>query len=364
MSKRKYKDIDEPTNNLRVKSIQNIVSPNNLLSKYKITKKVENFVLTGRTEIENVIDREDDRLIVIVGPCSIHNPEEAYDYAKKLREIVDRVSDTLIIVMRCYFEKPRTTIGWKGLINDPDLDDSNQINKGIDIARKLLLNICKLGLYVGCEFLDCTTPQYFSDLVVWGAIGARTVESQVHRQLASGLSMPIGFKNGTGGSIDIAADAVVSAQYPHTFLGISSTGEGSVISTTGNDKCHIILRGGKDKTNYDAESVKDACNILDKKSLMKNIVIDCSHGNSRKNHKNQILVAHNIAEQILNGDQNIIGVMIESNINEGRQDIGTNKKLKYGVSVTDACISWEITRSLLLILDDSVRRRRNKINLI
>lgn len=332
------------TNNINVNEINQLLPPIDLKKKYVLEPKLEANIKNWRHQIENIINGKSKKLLVIVGPCSIHNPEEALDYAKLLNKLNIKYQDKLFIVMRVYFEKPRTTIGWKGLINDPDLNNTFDINKGLNIARKLLLDINKLGLPVGCEFLDTITPQYISDLVSWGAIGARTTESQVHRQLASGLSMPIGFKNGTGGSIDIAIDALSSAKSKHVFLGVNDEGNASIIKTKGNQNSHIILRGGKNKTNFDSESVKDACELLKLKSHNCKVMIDFSHANSYKNYKNQILAAKNVSEQIKNGSSNILGIMIESNIFEGNQRITDN--LKYGISITDGCVNIEETENI------------------
>lgn len=305
---------------------------------------------------------EDDRLVVIVGPCSVHDVQSAKEYAILLAKEFERLKDDLLIVMRVYFEKPRTTIGWKGLINDPDLNGTYNINKGLKLARQLLLEISELGLPIGTEFLDTISPQYTSDLVSWGAIGARTTESQVHRELSSGLSCPIGFKNGTSGDIQIAADAIESAAGQHCFLGINEWGCASIVRTTGNSACHVILRGGSDGPNYSAEHVAKACAKLEKSKLRPSLMIDCSHGNSSKQHKNQPIVAQNIAEQLIGGSKSVFGVMIESNIIEGNQKLNPGvtdpKTLTYGQSVTDACINWESTVQVLDTLANSVRARR------
>jgi len=297
--------------------------------------------------------------LVVVGPCSIHDPEAALDYAKKLKELIKKHENNLFIVMRVYFEKPRTTIGWKGLINDPNLDNTYDINKGLRIARKLLIDITNLDIPIGCEFLDVVTPQYLADLVSWGAIGARTTESQVHRQLASGLSMPVGFKNGTGGSIDIAADAVLSSQASHVFLGVTETGMAAKVTTVGNKDSHIILRGGKRSTNYDSISINNACNILKNKKIIESLIVDCSHGNSQKIHTNQILVARSLSEQIENGDFRIVGVMIESNIKEGNQKLTDSNNLEYGKSITDACVNLITTDEIFHILSNGVEKRNS-----
>jgi 3-deoxy-7-phosphoheptulonate synthase len=343
------------TTNVNVNEITELIYPNILLEKYKLDEQLKENILSWRAEISNIINKNSNKFLVIVGPCSIHNIEEANEYAIRLKEITEKYKDKLFIVMRVYFEKPRTTVGWKGLINDPDLNNTFNINKGLDIARKLLLDINTLGLPVGCEFLDTITPQYISDLVSWGAIGARTTESQVHRQLASGLSMPIGFKNGTGGSIDIAIEAVSSAKAPHVFLGVNENGVASIVKTKGNPNTHIILRGGKNKTNYDSGSVLQATNLLGHSDHIENVMIDLSHANSKKNYKNQIKVAEDIAGQLKHGSKNILGIMIESNIKEGKQTIPDDIfKLEYGVSVTDGCVGLEETNTILEMIYNSV----------
>ena len=287
----------------------------------------------------------DDRLIVITGPCSIHDVDSAIEYAQFLKTMTNKYPN-LFIIMRVYFEKPRTNIGWKGLINDPDLNNTFNINKGIKLARKLLIDICELGLPIGCEFLDTIIPQYISDLVSWGAIGARTVESQVHRELVSGLSMPVGFKNSTSGNIRVALDSVISAKNKHSFLGITNEGTPAIITTNGNENTHIILRGGSDGPNYSPENVKNVAQMIDGEQLDTNIIIDCSHGNSQKNHKNQILVAKNIIDQIVHSEKRIRGIMLESHLVEGKQKLDTKEKLLYGQSITDSCIDLDTTEEI------------------
>ena len=348
------------TSNINVQSFQDMRSPIDIVSHLPITAEIENNIRIWRQEISNILNKQDKRLIVVVGPCSIHDPNMALDYARQLKVLSDKFSDRLRIVMRVYFEKPRTTVGWTGLINDPYLDGSYKINEGLFTARKLLLEINKIGLPVGCEFLDVFTPQYYADLVSWGAIGARTTESQLHRQLASGLSMPIGFKNGTGGSIDIARDALISASSPHVFLGINNLGYSCRISTNGNKNVHIILRGSKHAPNYYPEKVQEACEILQQKGLQPKVMIDMSHGNSRKIHMNQLVVGQSVCNQISNGSNNIIGVMIESNIKEGNQKLTNVSELKYGVSITDACININTTLNLLQELHKSLGIRLTK----
>src|SRR5215217_4216862 len=314
-------------------------------------------VSASRNATHAILNGTDDRLLVIVGPCSIHDPVAAVDYASRLVALRETLSDRLEIVMRVYFEKPRTTVGWKGLINDPDLDGSFNIDKGLRMARNVLSAVNNLGLPAATEFLDMTTPQYIADLMAWAAIGARTTESQIHRELASGLSCPVGFKNGTDGNVRIAADAVKSASHPHHFLAVTKDGRSAIAATTGNEDCHIILRGGK-TTNYDAASVDAAAVAAEKAGLAPTIMIDASHANSSKNPENQPLVVADIAQQISNGEQRITGVMIESNLVAGRQDVVPGKPLTYGQSITDGCIDWETTVSALNVLADAVAMRR------
>ena len=339
--------------NINICSIEELIKPKIIREQLTVPTNIQNNIKEYRFTIENILNGNDNRLLVIVGPCSIHNPDEAYNYAKELKIISQKYSDKLFIIMRVYFEKPRTTIGWKGLINDPDLDNSCNINKGLLLARNLMLEISKLEIPIGCEFLDTISPQFISDLVSWGAIGARTTESQCHRQLASGLSMPIGFKNGTGGSIKIAVDALLSSRYPHTFLGINLENNSSIIKTKGNKNTHIILRGGTTGTNYDSISISNVTDLLIKQNLNPSIIVDCSHANSNKNFRNQPFVAENVGIQILGGNTNIKGVMIESNINEGKQEISNN--MKYGISVTDGCISLSTTDLVLSNLSNCVK---------
>jgi 3-deoxy-7-phosphoheptulonate synthase len=312
--------------------------------------------------VRDVIFEQDDRLLVVVGPCSINDPGAALKYAELLVGAARRFAEDLLIVMRVYFEKPRTTVGWKGLINDPLLDESFQINTGLRTARRLLCDLNSMGVPCGCEFLDPISPQYISGLVSWGAIGARTTESQVHRELASGLSMPIGFKNGTDGTIKIAVDAVVSCARPHHFLGVTEQGLAGIVSTKGNPECHVILRGGASGPNYDAETVKSTAAALVKAGLRRGLMVDCSHGNSRKDYRRQPEVAQALGEQIAGGERAIIGVMLESNLVEGNQELvaGKSQSLAYGQSVTDACISWDMTVPVLEGLARSVRARRQR----
>ena len=347
------------TDDLRISAIREIRTPHEVMTEFPRSETATRAVITARHAIHNILHGHDDRLIVIVGPCSIHDPAAALDYARRLTELRARLSDRLEIVMRVYFEKPRTTVGWKGLINDPELDGSFKIDNGLRLARSLLRDIGDLGLPAGCEFLDMTTPQYFADLVSWGAIGARTTESQVHRELASGLSCPVGFKNGTDGNVQIALDAVKSASQPHHFLAVTKDGRSAIASTTGNDDCHIILRGGK-ATNYDAQSVEAASAEAVKSGVAAAIMIDASHANSSKNAENQPLVLADVGAQVAAGDRRIVGVMIESNLVAGRQNLVPGKPLTYGQSITDSCIGWDTTVTVLEKLAEAVATRRAK----
>ncbi|RKN42062.1 3-deoxy-7-phosphoheptulonate synthase [Micromonospora endolithica] len=318
-------------------------------------------VLTGRRAVGRVLDRADDRLLVVVGPCSVHDPAAALEYAHLLRSAADRHADDLLVVMRVYFEKPRSTVGWKGLINDPGLDGSGDVNTGLRTARALLLDVLRLGLPVGCEFLDPITPQYIADLVGWGAIGARTVESQVHRQLASGLSMPIGMKNRPDGSIGTAVDAIRAAGVPHVFPGIDVSGTPAIMHTRGNADGHLVLRGGNDGPNYDADSVAGALDLLRAAGLPERLVIDASHANSGKDHRNQPAVAADVAAQLADGQRGIVGIMLESFLHPGRQDLDPTRELTYGQSITDACIGWDTTAEVLDHLAQAVRSRRTAL---
>jgi 3-deoxy-7-phosphoheptulonate synthase len=348
------------TDDLRITGINPLVSPAVLSYYLPVDEQAATVVHTARAEADTILHLQDDRLLVIIGPCSIHDPEAALEYAEKLKKEAARLDKDLCIVMRVYFEKPRTTVGWKGLINDPKLDGSFDINQGLRDARKLLLDLAKIGMPTGTEFLDTISPQYIADLITWGAIGARTTESQIHRELASGLSMPIGFKNGTGGSIQIALDAIQSASNPHHFLGVTSQGLSAIVSTSGNPSCHLILRGGKSGTNYDAESIASVEKLLMNHGLPLSLMVDCSHANSNKNFRNQPLLAKNIADQLAAGSKSITSVMIESNLVEGSQKADSDfKKLTYGQSVTDACIGWESTVEAMEVLAEGVRKRRN-----
>jgi 3-deoxy-7-phosphoheptulonate synthase len=347
------------TDDLRIKEIKELAPPAHLLREFPCDEAASSTVFDARSAIHRILHGMDDRLVVVIGPCSIHDPAAALEYAKRLRAERERLKGDLEIVMRVYFEKPRTTVGWKGLINDPDLDGSFRINHGLRVARELLMEINAAGLPAGCEYLDMITPQYIADFVAWGAIGARTTESQTHRELASGLSCPVGFKNGTDGNIRIAADAIKAAQQPHHFLSVTKGGHSAIVSTKGNEDCHIILRGGK-SPNFDAASVETACADLGKAGLAQRLMIDASHANSQKNHQNQVAVCGDIAAQIAAGEQRIVGVMIESHLVAGRQDLQPGKPLTYGQSITDACLGWEDSVRCLDALADAVRQRRLK----
>jgi 3-deoxy-7-phosphoheptulonate synthase len=348
------------TDDLRIKEIKELVPPSHLIREFPCGEKAATAVHGSRQAIHRILHGMDDRLVVVIGPCSIHDPEAAKEYAARLVQERKRLAPDLEIVMRVYFEKPRTTVGWKGLINDPDLDGSFNINRGLRLARQLLLEINELGLPAGCEYLDMITPQYIADLVSWGAIGARTTESQVHRELSSGLSCPVGFKNGTDGNVKIAIDAIKAAQQPHHFLSVTKGGHSAIVSTNGNEDCHIILRGGNKAPNFDAASVEAACAEIGKAGLAQRLMIDASHANSQKKHENQIAVCEDIATQLAGGDERIIGVMVESHLAAGRQDLEPGKALTYGQSITDACIGWEDSLRVLETLADGVRRRRVK----
>jgi 3-deoxy-7-phosphoheptulonate synthase len=335
------------TSNLKIKSITPIIAPSDLRQVFPLSPEGSSFVSDSREQIKNIIRGKDRRLMVVVGPCSIHDPKSAIDYAERLAKLSKQVSDQLLLIMRVYFEKPRTTIGWKGLINDPDMNGSHQISKGLGIARSLLCKMTELKLPVATEMLDPITPEYLADMLCWGAIGARTTESQTHRELASGLSFPIGFKNGTDGNLQIAIDAMISAQHSHSFLGINREGLTSIIQTTGNPEVHIVLRGGN-KPNYYADDIRNTEEMLTKNNLHPTIMVDCSHGNSEKNHEKQPLVMENVISQIVAGNSSISGVMIESFLEAGNQPIPKDlEQIKYGVSITDKCIDWETTERTL-----------------
>ena len=347
------------TDNVRIISSAPMVSPNTLIKKIPQSAKASKGVFSARQVIKEILYGEDKRLMVLVGPCSIHDTKAALEYANKLLKLIKELDEDLFIVMRVYFEKPRTTVGWKGLINDPYLDESFDIDKGLATARKLLSDLGKIGIPVGVEYLDVLTPQYLSDLISWGAIGARTTESQSHRELASALSCPVGFKNGTSGSLDIAIDAILSANSPHHLLSVNKDGGISHFNSIGNETTHIILRGGKNGTNYSKEQVERTCERLNSKGLVSKVMIDFSHANSEKQFKNQLKVGADVASQIENGSESIFGVMIESHLNEGNQKVGPLSSLKYGVSITDSCIGWNDTEELLRALAKSVKIRNN-----
>jgi 3-deoxy-7-phosphoheptulonate synthase len=347
------------TDDLRIQEIKELAPPAQVLGDFPISEKAAQTTYYARQAIHRILHGADDRLLAIVGPCSIHDVKAAKEYASRLKDAKDRCADDLLIVMRVYFEKPRTTVGWKGLINDPNLDGSFRINDGLRVGRQLLLELNEIGMPAACEFLDMITPQYVADLVAWGAIGARTTESQVHRELASGLSCPVGFKNGTDGNVRIAMDAIRAAQAPHHFLSVTKDGHSAIVSTTGNEDCHIILRGGR-HPNYDAANVDLAAKSLAEAGIPGRIMIDCSHGNSSKDPAKQLAVGENVAAQVAAGDARIIGIMVESHLKAGRQDLIPGKALVYGQSITDACVGWEDTRNLIDLLADAVRQRRAK----
>lgn len=344
------------TDNTRIIDRQKVPAPYELVNKYPLNDEISRLVYGTRNEISQILHNSDDRLLVVAGPCSIHDTDSALEYAKWLKEESLKYKDTLLLVMRVYFEKPRTTVGWKGLINDPDLDGSYKIAKGIEKARKLLIDIAELDMPVGTEFLDPISPQYVTDLISWGAIGARTAESQIHRELASGLSCPIGIKNGTNGSLKAAIDGIQAANHSHVFLGATKEAEIAMLKTAGNNDTHIILRGGK-QPNYNKDSIKETLVALKEAEVNESIMVDASHGNSQKKFKQQINVIEDISNQIILGDRNLKGVMIESHINEGNQKISSN--LKYGQSITDACINLEDTSNCFSILAEAVQRRRD-----
>lgn len=349
--------------NAHIASSRVLLTPSDIKSKLPLTDSTKKTVLQFREEVENIVTGQDDRKFLVVGPCSIHDVQAAEEYARKLKKLSERVKDKLLLIMRVYFEKPRTTVGWKGLINDPDMDDSFHIEKGLLIARSLLIKIAELGLPTATEALDPIIPQYIGELISWSAIGARTTESQTHREMASGLSMPVGFKNGTDGSIQVALDALQSAIKPHNFLGINQMGQVSIFETTGNPYSHIILRGGGGKPNFEAMSVKIAEEKFKEVNLPARIVIDCSHGNCNKDHRLQSAVFENVIQQILDGNQSIVGLMLESHLYEGNQPISSNlEKLKYGVSVTDKCIGWNETEKIILAAYEKLSEKTVVLN--
>jgi 3-deoxy-7-phosphoheptulonate synthase len=343
---------------VRIEAVRPLISPALLIDELPVSPAIQELVESSRAGIADILHGRSDRLVVVVGPCSIHDHDQAMEYARLLKKTADDLRDDLLIVMRVYFEKPRTTVGWKGYINDPRLDGSYRINEGLRRARELLLDIAALGLPTGTEFLDLLSPQFIADLIAWGAIGARTTESQSHRQLSSGLSCPLGFKNGTDGSIQVAADAIVAARAKHAFMGMTKMGMAAIFETRGNDDTHVILRGGKKGTNYDAASINECCKALAQAGQRQQVMVDCSHANSNKSHTRQADVAGDVATQLINGDQRIIGVMIESHLEEGRQDLKPGVPLRHGVSITDACLGWSQTEPVLHQLAAAVKQRR------
>jgi 3-deoxy-7-phosphoheptulonate synthase len=346
------------TDDLRIKQIKELSTPEEVMREIPRTLTATRIVMAARNAIHAILHGTDDRLLVVVGPCSVHDPVAAVDYAARLAALRERLADRIEIVMRVYFEKPRTTVGWKGLINDPGLDGSFNINKGLRLARNVLAAVNNLGVPAATEFLDVATPQYIADLVAWAAIGARTTESQIHRELASGLSCPVGFKNGTDGNVRIAAEAVKSASHPHHFMAVTKGGRSAIAATSGNEDCHIILRGGSEP-NYDSASVASASAELARSGVIQRMMVDASHANSSKNHENQPLVIADVARQLSDGEQRIVGVMIESNLVAGRQDVLAGTPLTYGQSITDGCIDWNTTVPALNLLADAVAARQD-----
>jgi len=349
-----------PLDDLRIQSTRQLIPPVILMEELPVSPEAESTVAKARQEVADILGGKDDRVLAIVGPCSIHDPKAALDYGDHLAKLKEDVAEDVLVVMRVYFEKPRTTVGWKGLINDPHLDESYDINEGLAIARKLLLQIAEKGIAAGTEFLDTISPQFYADLISWGAIGARTTECQLHRELASGLSMPVGFKNGTSGNFQIAIDAIQAAEKPHRFLSVTKAGDSAIIATRGNETCHIILRGGSvTGTNYDHESIREVRKALEAKGLEPAIMVDCSHANSEKDYRNQPKVCAEIGAQIAGGDSSIRAVMIESHLKEGAQKIDSDlSNLEYGVSVTDSCVGWDTTVEMVKDLATAVRKRR------
>ena len=344
------------TDDLRIINTQELVSPQEIIDSISPSEKGFATIIKARNQIKNILNKSDNKFMIVVGPCSIHDVEAAKEYATRLKNLSSSLSGNCLVVMRVYFEKPRTVIGWKGLINDPDLDGSFKINKGIRIARKLLIDLAEMEIPCGHEFLDLVSPQYVSDLISGGAIGARTTESQSHRELASGLSCPVGFKNGTDGSLQIAIDAMNAARHSHSFLSVTKEGKSAIFNTAGNDDCHIIHRGGNNKSNYGSNDVKNSVRILEQNGMRPNIMIDASHANSNKDFKMQSKVVDDVKNQLLSGEKNIIGIMLESNLIEGNQKISSRDKLKYGQSITDSCIGWEETENIILDLDDTLKK--------
>jgi len=349
-----------PLDDVRIREVRPLISPALLQYELPADAAVQQFVENSRDQVAKVVHGNDPRLLVVVGPCSIHDSDQALEYAQRLRALSSELKEDLLLVMRVYFEKPRTTVGWKGFINDPRLDGSFRINEGLRRARELLLSLARMGLPAGTEFLDLLSPQYIVDLISWGAIGARTTESPSHRQLASGLSCPVGFKNGTGGSVQMAADALIACRSPHAFMGMTKMGQVAIFETTGNDDCHIILRGGSRGPNYRPADIEAACAILHKAGVSERVMVDCSHDNAAKNFLRQIDVASELAQQIAAGDQRLLGLMIESHLKPGRQDLRPGVTLERGVSVTDGCIGWDQTELLLRRLAEASRQRRGR----
>ena len=344
------------TDDLRIINTQELVSPQEIIDSISPSERGFATIIKARNQIKNILNKSDNKFMIVVGPCSIHDIEAAKEYATRLKNLSSSLSGNCLVIMRVYFEKPRTVIGWKGLINDPDLDGSFKINKGIRIARKLLIDLAEMEIPCGHEFLDLVSPQYVSDLISWGAIGARTTESQSHRELASGLSCPVGFKNGTDGSLQIAIDAMNAARHSHSFLSVTKEGKSAIFNTAGNDDCHIIHRGGNNKSNYGSDDVKNSVKILEQNGMRPNIMIDASHANSNKDFKMQSKVVDDVKNQLLSGEKNIIGIMLESNLVEGNQKINSRDKLRYGQSITDSCIGWEETENIILDLDDTLKK--------
>ena len=342
------------TDDLRIINTQELISPSEIINLLSPSKKGIETIINARNEIKNILNKSLRKFIIVVGPCSIHDVDAAKEYAEKLSELKNTLSKHCLIIMRGYFEKPRTVVGWKGLINDPNLDESFKINDGLKLARQLLIDLSEMNMPCGHEFLDLVSPQYVSDLISWGAIGARTTESQSHRELASGLSCPVGFKNGTDGSIQIAIDAMNAARHSHSFLSVTKEGKSAIFNTAGNEDCHIIHRGGNKGPNYQTSEVKKSCEILESNDMHPNIMIDASHANSKKDYKMQSMVVDDVKVQLLNGEKNIIGVMLESNLVEGNQKINSRDKLKYGQSITDSCIGWQQTEEIIISIDETL----------
>lgn len=347
------------TDDLRIVETKEVIEPEKLIAEIPVSDEAAQTVLNARKNIQNIMQGTDKRLLMITGPCSIHDVNAALEYADRLQGLIEATKDELFIVMRVYFEKPRTTVGWKGLINDPDLDDSFKINKGLRTARKLLADLAESGISAGTEFLDPISPQYVTDLIAWGAIGARTTESQVHRELASGLTCPIGFKNATDGGLQIAVDAIQSSSHPHHFLGVTKQGKTAILTTSGNPDCHVILRGGNNQPNYDTGSIDQAGQLLEKAGLPTRLIVDCSHANSYKDHEKQVDVANEIADNIAKGEDRIFGVMLESHLVSGRQNLVNGKAETYGQSVTDACMGWEATEQVINKFAAAIKQRNN-----